>query len=186
MSSGGVVDALVLDVLAALRALEHGAHERRDVGRKDLERRAAVDLVLRTAHPVGERLVDERVRRRAIEVRDRARDVVGDQAELDFLRLQRIADRDVVLDVRHHGENAADVSADRAIGEQRDTHPAQLARCLALAPLERHLLAVERALDVLVHLGERAGDQAVHRDGRASRPGSRRSSRRTACSRNGP
>ena len=80
-----------------------------------------------------------------------------------FLRLQRVADRDVVLDVRHHGEDAAHVSADGAIGEQRDADPAQLAGRLALATLERHLFAVERALDELVHLGERSGDQAVHR-----------------------
>ena len=159
---GRAVDPLVLDVLAALRALEDGAQEFRDVGLQDFERRPAVDLVLRAAHPVRERLVDERVRRRRVEVGDRAGDVVGDEAQLDFLRSQRIADRDVVVDIRHHGEEAADVSAHRAVREERDAHPAQLAGRLAFAPLERDLRAVERARDVFVHFGERAaGDQLL-------------------------
>ena len=58
---GVLADALVLDVLARLRALEDRPQERGDVLRQHLERRLAVDLVLRPAHPVGERLVDERV-----------------------------------------------------------------------------------------------------------------------------
>ena len=53
--------------------------------------------------------------------------------------------------------------ADRPVGEQRDAHPAQLARRLALAALERDLRPGERPVDVLVHVGERAaGDQLVH------------------------
>ena len=55
----------------------------------------------------------------------------------DLLRLQRVADADVVLDVVPHDERAADASAHLAIGEQRDAHPAQLARRAALAALVR-------------------------------------------------
>ena len=122
------VDALVLDVLAAVRALEHRPQERRDARRQHFERRAAVDLLLRQAHPVRERLVDEGVRGGAIEIGDRAGNVVGEEPELHFLRAQRIANADVVVDVGHHGEDAVDAAADRAIGEERDAHPAQLAR----------------------------------------------------------
>ncbi len=71
--------------------------------------------------------------------------------------------RDVVVDVRHDGEDAVDAAAHRAVGEERDAHPAQLARRLPLAPLERDLRAAERPVDVLVHVGERAaGDQLLH------------------------
>ena len=154
-------DALVLDVLAGLRALEDRPQERRDVGGHHLERRLAVDLVLRLAHRVRERLVHERVPEIAIEVGDRARDVVGEQAHLRFLRLQRVADADVVLDVGHHRERAADAAAHLAIGEQRDARPARVALELALATLVRHRRAGERAVDVALHLRERIGGQHV-------------------------
>ena len=158
-----LVDALVLDVLAAVRPLQHRPQERSDARRQHFERRAAVDLLLRQLHPVRERLVDEGVRGRAIEIRDRAGDVVGEEPKLHFLRAQRVADSDVVVDVRHHGEDAVDAPADGAVGEQRDADPAQFARRLALAALERDLGSAERAVDVLVHVGERAaGDQLLH------------------------
>jgi len=157
------IDALVFDVLAAVGALQHRSQERGDGRRQHLERRAPVDLLLRQVHPVGERLVDERVRRGAIEIGDRARDVVGEEPELHFLLGQRIADADVVVDVGHHREDAVDAAADRTIGEERHPHPAELARVLALAALERDLGAAEGAVDVLVHVGERAaGDQLLH------------------------
>ena len=104
---------------------------------------------------VRERLVDERVLEVAVEVGDRARDVVGEQAQLRLVRLHRIADADVVLDVVHHQERAADAPAHLAVREQRVAHPAQLARRLALAALVRDRRAGERALDVALHLGER-------------------------------
>ncbi len=136
-------------------------------------RRLAVDLVLRLAHPVRERLVDERVFERAVEVGDRAGNVVGEQPQLDFLRLQRVADADVVLDVGHHRECAGDPGADLAVGEQRDAHPAQLAARLAVAPLVGDGRARERALDVALHLGrslagehvaQHAAEEVVGRD----------------------
>ena len=95
-------DALVVDVLAFLRALDDRAQERVDVVRHDLVGRLAVDLVLRAAHPVGERLVDEGVLEFPVEIGDRAGNVVGEQPQLRFLRLQRLADADVVLDIVDH------------------------------------------------------------------------------------
>ena len=157
------VDALVFDVLAAMGALEHRPQERRDARRQHFERRASVDLLLRQAHPVRERLVDEGVGRGAVEVGDRAGNVVGEKPELHFLRAQRIANADVVVDVGHHGEDAVDAAAYGAIREERDADPAQFAGVLALAPLERDFGAAERAVDVLVHVGERAaGDELLH------------------------
>ena len=156
-----VADALVLDVVALLRALEDRPQERRDVAGEHVLRRLAVDLVLRLAHPVREGLVDERVLERAVEVRDRARDVVGEEAQLDFLRLQRVADADVVLDVGHHGERAADPAADFAVGEQRHAHPAQLAARLPVAPLVGDGRAGECPLDVTLHLGRRLAGENV-------------------------
>ena len=79
----------------------------------------------------------------------------------DLLRLQRVADADVVLDVGHHGERAADASAELAVREQRDAHPAQLAGRLALAPLVGDRRAGKRTLDVALHFGERVGRQHV-------------------------
>ncbi len=99
----------------------------------------------------------------AVEIGDRAGNVVGEEPQLHFLRAQRIANADVVVDVGHDGEDAVDAPADRAVGEQRDAHPAQFARRLPLAPLERDLRPAERPVDVLVHVGERAaGDQLLH------------------------
>ena len=179
---GVLPDALVFDVLARLRALQHRTQERGDVGRHHLERRLAVDLVLRLAHPVRERLVDERVVQALVEVRDRAGNVVGEQPQLRLLRLQRVANADVVLDVVPHDERAADAPAHLAIGEQRDAHPAQLARRAALAALVGDRRARERALDVALHFRQRVGRQEIAAArGRAGRRPARRSSRRTAC-----
>ncbi len=156
-----LADALVFDVLARLCALQHRPQEGGDIGGHHLERRLAVDLVLRLAHPVRERLVDERVVQTLVEVRDRARDVVGEQAQLRLLRLERVADAHVVLDIVPHDERAADAAAHLAVGEQRDAHPAQLARCPALAALVRDGRPGERALDVALHFRERIGRQEV-------------------------
>ena len=123
--------------------------------------RLAVDLVLRPAHPVGERLVDERVLERRVEVGDRAGNVVGEQPQLRFLRLQRLADADVVLDVVDHRERAAGPAAGLAIGEQRDAHPAQVAGGRALAAVVADRRAGERALDVALHLVERVGRDEI-------------------------
>jgi hypothetical protein len=154
-------DALVFDVLARLRALEDRTQECRDVRRHHLERRAAIDLVLRLAHPVRERLVDERVVQTLVEIGDRAGDVVGEKAQLLLLRLQRVADAHVVLDVVPHHECAAHAAAHLAIGEERDAHPAQLARGAALAPLVGDGRARERALDVALHLVQRIRGEEI-------------------------
>ncbi len=122
-------------------------------------RRLAVDVVLRLADPVRERLVHERVAQRPVEVRDRSRDVVGEQAQLDFLGLERVADANVVLDVRHHGERAADAATLVAIGEQRNADPARLAVCAPVAALPGDRRPRERALDVPLQLGERFARQ---------------------------
>ena len=160
---GLLVEPLVFDVLARVRALEDRPQKRRDVRRQHLERRAAVDLLLRQAHPVRERLIDEGVGGQTVEVRDRTGNVVREQPQLHFLRPQRIANRDVVVDVGHHREDAVDAPRHRPVGEQRDANPAQLARRLALAPLERDLRPAEGPVDVLVHVGEgAAGDQLLH------------------------
>ena len=111
-----------------LRALQDRPQERRDVGRQHLERRLAVDLVLRPAHPVRERLVDERVRERRGRGRRSGPECcrrTAAAATSCALSASRIAD--VVLDVGHHRERAADAAAQLAIREQRDAHPAQLA-----------------------------------------------------------
>ncbi len=151
LALGRRADPLVLDVLAVLRALHDRPDERGDIRGHHLERRLAVDLVLRLAHRVGERLVHERVLEIAVEVGDRARNVVREEAHLRFLRLQRVADLDVVFDVGHDGERAADAAANLAVGEERNAHPARFARQLALAPLVRHGRAGKRALDVALH-----------------------------------
>jgi len=168
-----LADAFVFDVLAALRAPQHGTQERCHVRRHHFERALAVDLVLRLAHPVCERLVHELVMQALVEVSDRTRDVVGEEAHLRLLRFQRIADLDVVFDVREYGERSADAPAHFALGEERDLHPAQIAIRLALAALVGNRRARERALDVALHLGqrvrrqellERMAEQIVRRD----------------------
>ena len=151
--------ALVFDVLARLRALQDRSDERGDVGGHHLERRLAIDFILWLAYRVGECLVHERVFEATIEVRDRPRNVVRKQAHLRFLRLQRVADPDVVLDIVHHRKGATYAAADFAIGEQRDTHPSPIAGQLALAPLVGHRRAGERPLDVPLHFGQRVDGQ---------------------------
>ena len=180
-------DALVFDVLAGLRALQDRAQERGDVGGHHLERRLAVDLVLRLAHRVGERLVHERVASRL-----RSRYAIGpgmlsaNRRICASCALQRVADADVVLDVGHHGERAADAAAQLAVGEQRDARPARIAFDLALAPLVRHRRAGERAVDVPLHLARTSPPAArPSARGRARRRPARRSSCRTACWRSG-
>ncbi len=156
-----LADPLVLDVLAELRALQDRAQERRHVGLQHFVRRFPVDLVLRLFHPVRERLVHEGVAQRAVEVGDRAGDVVGEEPQLHFLRLQRVADADVVLDVRHHREGAGDASAHVAIGEQRHAHPARFAAGALVAALVGDGRPGERALDVTLQLGERLARKHV-------------------------
>ena len=180
-------DALVLDVLARLRALEDRAQERRDVGRHHLERRLAVDLVLRLAHRVRERLVDERVLAGCGRgTRSGPGMLSANRRSCDFLRLQRVADADVVLDVVHHGERAADAAAHLAIGEQRDAHPAQLARragarAARTSPSRRRRRA--RCSPAFRRTRRPAASPSAR--GRAGRRRARRSSRRTACWRSG-
>ena len=152
---------LVLDVLALERALDDRSQERIDVVRHDLVRGLAVDFRLRPADPVGEGLVDERVLERAIEVGDRAGNVVGEQPQLRFLRLQRLANANVVFDVVDHRERAAGLAAGLAIGEQRDAHPAQVAAGRPLAPIVADGRAGERPLDVSHHLVERVGRDEI-------------------------
>ncbi len=161
LAVGVLADALVFDVLARLRALQHRTQESRDVGRHHLERRLAVDLVLRLAHPVRERLVHERVVQALVEIGDRTGNVVGEQAQLLLLRLQCIANANVVLDVVPHDECAADAPAHFAIGKERHAHPAQFAGRAPLAPLVGDRRTGERALDVALHLGERVRRQEV-------------------------
>jgi hypothetical protein len=130
--------ALVLDVLARRGALEDRPQERRDVRHHHLERRLAVDLVLRLAHRVRERLVHERVLQVAVDDTRSGPECCRRKSASATLRLQRIADADVVLDVRHHRERAADAAAELAIGEQRECASTRFALELPLAPLVGH------------------------------------------------
>ena len=152
-------DALVFDVLAALRALDDRPYERRDVGGHHLERSLAVDFVLRLAYRVGKSLVHERVLEATVKVGDRSGNVVRKQAHLRFLRLQGVADADVVLDIVHHGKCAANAAANLAIRVQRDAHPPQFAGKMTLAPFVGHRRPGKRALDVALHFGQRVGWQ---------------------------
>ena len=144
-----------------MRAPQDRAQERCDVVAEHFGGRPAVDLLLRPADPVRERLIHEPVAQVAVEIGDGAGDVVGEQPQLPFLRLQRIADLDVVVDVGHYGEDAADAPADRAVGEERGADPAQFAFRVAVAPLVTDLRAGERPLDVALHLGKRVGVQQL-------------------------
>ena len=94
--------------------------------RHDLVGRLAVDLILWPAYPVGECLIDERVLELLVEIGYRSGDVVGEQAQLRFLCLQRLADAYVILDIIDDRERATSLTAGLAVGKQRDPHPPQL------------------------------------------------------------
>ena len=131
----GNADAFIFDVLALLRAANDRPQKRGHVGGHHLVRRLAVDLVLRPANPVGERLVDEGVAQRAVEIGDRPRNVVREEPQLRFLGFQRLADPDVVLDVVDDDERAAGPASRFAVGKQCDPHPAQIAGRRPLSPV---------------------------------------------------
>ena len=126
LAVGVDADALVFDVLAFLRALDDRPQKRVDVVRHDLVGRLAVDLILWPAYPVGECLVDERVLELLVEIGYWSGDVVGEQAQLRFLCLQRLADAYVILDIVDDRERATGLAAGLAVGKQRDPHPPQL------------------------------------------------------------
>ena len=157
----GVADALVFDVFAGLRPFQDRPQKRRHVSGHHLEGRLAIDFVLWLQYRVGKGLIDKRVLEIAIEIGDRPRNVVREEPHLRFLRLQLVADPDVLFDVRHHCEGAADAAPDLAVREQGDARPTAVTVQLFLATFVRHRGAGEGALDVALHLRESVRRQHV-------------------------